>query len=57
MRARGAGLAWGRAWDLDATWEPRGNLNVSYYVRVGVGSSPPVYGVTVPGREKGGVSL
>jgi hypothetical protein len=45
--------AWGRAWDLDAPWDPGGNLCVSHFVRVGTGSAPPVYGVNVPGREEG----
>jgi hypothetical protein len=44
-------LAYGRVWDLDATWDLLGNLDARYSERVEAESS--VFGVTVPGRDEG----
>jgi hypothetical protein len=46
-------LAYWRVWDLDVPWDPWGNLEVSYSVRVGEDGTRPVQVVRVKGREDG----
>jgi hypothetical protein len=46
-------VAHGRVWDLDACFDPSGNLNVSYAVRVGEDPGRSVYLVDVEGGDDG----
>jgi hypothetical protein len=46
-------LTHGHAWDLDAGWDPWGNLEVHYAVEVGQRQTEPLIAVTVAGREDG----
>jgi hypothetical protein len=46
-------LTHGHAWDLDAEWEPWGNLEVHYAVEVGQRQTEPLIAVAVAGREDG----
>jgi hypothetical protein len=46
--------AYGRVWDLDAPWEPQGNLDIDHWMRaVELVRDSSVYRVTVAGREEG----
>jgi hypothetical protein len=46
--------AYGRVWDLDAPWDPMGNLDVAYWMRVTEAErDSAIYRVTVAGREEG----
>jgi hypothetical protein len=46
-------LAYGRVWDLDEPFQPWGNLDVCYSVRVGEDGGRPIHIVRVEGREEG----
>lgn len=46
-------LTHGHAWDLDADWQPWGNLEVHYEVEVGQRRTEPLIAVAVAGREDG----